>query len=170
MEGHVLVLNQDFSPMTICSVKKAFLLVYLNKADLVFAPGNKTIRTVDKSFPLPSIIKINQYISIPFKGLVLTRQNVFRRDNYECQYCGSKKDLTLDHLIPRSKGGKSSWKNLVTACKRCNAKKGDFKPEEVGLKLKRAPHRPSYFLFMANNFGKMDNEWERFLVHEKASS
>ncbi len=163
MEGYVLVLNQDFSPLTICSVKKAFLLVYLDKAEMVFSAAEKSIRTVSQSFPYPSVIKTQQYVSMPYKGLVLTRQNIFRRDGYECQYCGSKKDLTLDHLIPRSKGGKSSWKNLVTACKRCNARKGDRKPEEVGLGLRTKPSKPSYFLFMVDNFGKVNKEWLRFL-------
>lgn len=146
--NQVLVLNQDYSPISICSVQRAFLLVYLKKAELVTNIKEKSLRSVTTTFPFPSIIKINKYVHIPYKGVVLTRHNVFKRDNFTCQYCGINKDLTLDHLIPRSKGGKSNWTNLVTACKSCNAKKGDFSPEEVGMKLHKMPVKPSYVMFL----------------------
>ena len=100
MTKKVLVLNQDYSPITICSVNRAFLLVYLEKAELINAVKDGVLRTVNKSFPRPSVIRITKYINLPYKGVVLTRHNIFKRDNNECQYCASKKDLTLDHLIP----------------------------------------------------------------------
>jgi 5-methylcytosine-specific restriction endonuclease McrA len=146
--NQVLVLNQDYSPITICSVQRAFLLLYLNKAELINEVKERKLRTVSQSFPFPSIIRTIKYVNIPYKGVVLTRHNVFKRDHFTCQYCGTNRDLTLDHLIPRSKGGKSNWTNLVTACKSCNAKKGDFSPEEVGMNLKKQPVKPSYFMFL----------------------
>lgn len=163
MSDSVLVLNQDYTPMTVCSMERAFLLVYLKKADLLSSAKDKVIRTVTVNFPYPSVIRINRYISIPYKGVVLTRHNVFKRDTYQCQYCGTTKDLTLDHLIPRSKGGKSTWTNLVTACKRCNARKGDFSLEESGLKLKIHPTKPSYVTFLMQNHGQIKEEWLPFL-------
>lgn len=118
---------------------------------------------------MPAVIRLNKYVNVPYKGVSLTRQNIFRRDNFECQYCGSKKDLTLDHVEPRSKGGKSVWNNLVTACKRCNAKKGDFAPEKAGMALKSRPFKPSYILFLRDLSGMLCEEWKPFLkVKNKA--
>lgn len=162
--SQVLVLNQDYSPLTVCSVERAFLLMYLNKAELIDKVDGKSLRTISDSFPFPSVIKINRYISIPYKGVVLTRHNVFKRDNFECQYCGVDKDLTLDHLIPRSKGGKTNWTNLVTACKTCNTKKGDYSPEEAGLNLVKKPVKPSYVMFLkSSSNGKAQKDWLPYL-------
>ena len=163
MSGKVLVLNQDFSPLTVCTIQRAFLLVYLDKAELLEADKETSLRTVTKSYPLPAVIKIKNYIHVPYRGVVLTRQNIFKRDNGLCQYCGTDRDLTLDHLIPRSKGGKSTWNNLVTACKSCNAKKGNYTLEEAGLVLKSPPFKPSYIMFLRNNLGTMKKEWAAYL-------
>ncbi|WP_421871922.1 HNH endonuclease [Marinoscillum sp.] len=162
----VLVLNADYTPLSVCTVERAFLLMYLTKADLISEVKGKKLRSVDDSYPYPSVIKIRQYIHVPYKGVVLTRHNVFKRDNYCCQYCGSGKDLTLDHLIPKSKGGKSTWTNLVTACKNCNATKGDYKPEEVGLSLVKKPIRPSYVMFLRFSTKLLSDDWIPYLEHK----
>ncbi len=163
MNDRVLVLNQDYTPLTLCSVSRAFLLVYLEKAELLAADKNAFLHSVSASFPKPSVIKIKNYVHVPYKGVVLTRYNIFKRDGYQCQYCGTTKDLTLDHLIPRSKGGKSTWNNLVTACKRCNSKKGDSTPQEAGLVLKKPPFKPSYVMFLKNSAGAVRDDWEPYL-------
>ncbi len=163
MTGKVLVLNNDFSPLTVCSVYKAFLLVFTSKAELLSSEEGGFLRSISKSFPKPSVIRIKRYINIPYKGVVLSRYNILKRDNNECQYCGASKELTLDHLIPKSKGGKSTWKNLVTACKSCNSKKGNFSPQEVGLNLKILPVKPSYIMFLRNSSGNMRDEWRPYL-------
>ena len=163
MQDVVLVLNSNYLPLTVCTFKRAFLLVYLQKAELVHASQDMVIRTVNSTYSYPSVIKINRYINAPYRGVVLTRNNVFRRDSHECQYCGSTKDLTLDHVIPKSKGGKTTWKNLVTACKRCNIKKGDFDLKEANMTLKRQPFRPSQFMFLADVNGNVREEWLPFL-------
>ena len=168
--NEVLVLNHDYSPLTICSVQRAFLLVFLDKAELLDSVEGQSLRTVSMSFEFPSVIKINRYIHLPYKGVVLSRHNVFKRDGHKCQYCGTSKDLTLDHLIPRSKGGKSSWTNLVTACKKCNAKKGDFSVEKIGMKLKNAPYKPSYISFLKTAHGTLREEWKPYLNPKKASA
>lgn len=165
----VLVLNQDFSPITICSTERAFLLIYLNKADLLCEDLKMKLRTIKTSFPKPTVIKIKNYVHVPYKGVILTRQNIFKRDNHLCQYCGSGNDLTLDHLIPRSKGGKSTWNNLVTACKSCNTRKGDQPPEEVGLTLKSKPFRPSYMAFIKTTTKHLREDWKPYL-ERKASA
>lgn len=159
----VLVLNQDFSPLTVCSVQRAFTLLFLDKADLVTDIGEKKLRTVSESYPFPSIIKVRYYISIPYKGIVMSRHNVFKRDHGRCQYCGTTKDLTIDHVIPRSKGGKSTWTNLVTACKRCNSKKSDYTLEKAGMKLMKAPTKPSYVTFLRMNMGTHRADWAPYL-------
>lgn len=165
----VLVLNADYYPLTLCSVERAFLLMYLQKVDLISQVEDKAMRSVSESYPYPSVIRTKRYVQIPYKGVVLSRHNVFKRDSFCCQYCGQEKDLTLDHLIPKSKGGKSTWTNLVTACKYCNSKKGDFTPEEAGLKLLRKPIRPSYVMFLKATAKSLRADWLPFLEH-KASA
>ncbi|NBW36929.1 MAG: HNH endonuclease [Cytophagia bacterium] len=150
MNNRVLVLNNDSSPLMVCSVERAFILVYLNKSEMV-------------NFPMPSVIRLNRYVNAPYKGVNLTRQNIFKRDNFECQYCGTKRDLTIDHVIPKAQGGKDSWTNLVTACKRCNAKKGDNTPEEAEMVLKHKPVKPSYAIFLKDHANGHANEWEEYL-------
>ena len=159
----VLLLNQDYSPLTICSVQRAFLLVFLDKAELLKGDRDRKLRSTSQTYSFPSVIKINRYINIPYKGVILTRHNLFKRDGHKCQYCGASRDLTLDHLIPKSKGGKSSWTNLVTACKNCNTKKGSFLAEKVGLKLKSIPVKPSYISFLKTVHGVLREDWKPYL-------
>ena len=163
MNSRVLVLNQDFSPLMVCSVERAFILVYLNKSELIRPANGHKLHTVTHAYPMPSVIRLNRYVHAPYKGVTLTRQNVFKRDNQECQYCGTRRDLTLDHVMPSSRGGQHSWQNLVTACKRCNAKKGDCTPDEANMPLKRKPFKPSYALFLRDVTGSNHNEWDEFL-------
>ena len=159
----VLVLNQDYSPMSVCSAERAFLLLFLNKAELVHEAEDAELRTINKTYPMPSVIRLNRYIVIPFKRVMLTRQNLFKRDGNKCQYCGSIKDLTIDHVLPKSKGGLSTWTNLTTACKRCNSLKGDKTPEEADMPLKNTPFKPSYIMFVRNFSGFTAREWLKYL-------
>ncbi|NQZ78251.1 MAG: HNH endonuclease [Ekhidna sp.] len=159
----VLILNQDYTPLTVCSVQRAFTLIFLQKAEMVSEVKERKLRSINHSFPFPSVIKIKYYINIPYKGVVMTRQNIFKRDSGKCQYCGTTKDLTIDHVIPRSRGGKSTWTNLVTACKKCNSKKSDFTLEKVGMKLQKAPIKPSYLSFLKMNLAKNREDWLPYL-------
>lgn len=168
MNQSVLVLNQDYSPLMVCSVERAFVLVFLNKSEMVRSANGHKIRSISKSYPLPSVIRLNRYVHAPYKGVNLTRQNIFKRDNYQCQYCGTKRDLTLDHVHPSSRGGQHSWTNLVTACKRCNAKKGDYTPEEAGMPLAFKPYKPSYALFLRDISGMKQEEWDDFLMEGRS--
>lgn len=161
-----LVLNLDYSPIAVCSVQRAFLLIYLRKADMVKANDSYSFHTVSDTFSMPSVIKLSRYVNVPYKGMVLTRENVFKRDGFKCQYCGTTKELTLDHLIPKAKGGKSSWSNLVTACKRCNSRKGNYSPEEAGLQLTFRPYRPSYIMYLKFMSGNNLEEWEPYLIQK----
>ena len=159
----VLVLNQDYSPLSVCTAERAFLLIFLEKAELVHDDPQQKIRTVKDDYPMPSVIRLQKYIFIPYKSVLLSRQNVFKRDGQKCQYCGSSKDLTLDHVIPKSKGGKSTWNNLVTACKKCNSLKGDKSPEEAEMPLAKKPFKPSYIMFVRNFSGFTSEQWMKYL-------
>ncbi|MBS1488275.1 MAG: HNH endonuclease [Bacteroidetes bacterium] len=168
MNSRVLVLNQDFSPLMVCSVERAFVMVYLNKSEMVRSANGHKLRTVSHAYPMPSVIRLNRYVHAPYKGVTLTRQNIFKRDNFECQYCGIRRDLTLDHVMPSSRGGTHSWQNLTTACKRCNAKKGDYTPDEANMILRHKPFKPTYALFLRDITGSAHNEWDEFLGAKSA--
>lgn len=159
----VLVLNQDYHPISVCSAERAFLLLYLEKAELIHQAEDIEMRSVNKSYPMPSVIRLNRYIVIPFKRVMLTRQNLFKRDGNTCQYCGSQQDLTLDHVLPKSRGGQSTWTNLTTACQKCNSIKGDKTPEEANMPLTKAPFKPSYIMFVRNFSGFTSKEWLKYL-------
>ena len=167
MGRKVLVLNQDNSALSICSVPKAFLLVYLSKAELVAKAEALALRTIDKEYPMPSVIRLNRYVSLPYKGVMLTRQNIFKRDGHRCQYCNTTDDLTLDHVMPKSRGGKTNWDNLLTACKRCNSRKGDFTPEEANMKMHHKPFKPSFIVFLREFSGVLDDSWMPFLNNKR---
>ncbi len=163
MNNRVLVLNQDFSPLMVCSVERAFILVYLNKSELIKPANGYKLHSVAKSYPMPSVIRLNRYVNAPYKGVNLTRQNIFKRDNFECQYCGTKRELTIDHVVPRAKGGADTWTNLVTACKKCNAKKGNYTPETANMPLRKKPTKPSYSIFLKDHVNDQIGEWDAFL-------
>ncbi len=163
MGRKVLVLNQDYSALTVCSVPKAFLLVYLKKADMVAESEHEKLRSITESFPFPSVIRLHKYVYMPYRGVMLSRQNIFRRDGNRCQYCGSYDNLTLDHVMPKSRGGRTSWDNLISACRRCNAKKGDFTPEEAQMPLKVKPFKPSFVMFLRDCSGTLEDSWLPFI-------
>ena len=164
MERQVLVLNQDYRALTLCSIQKAFILIFLNKAELVARVEHMYLRTVAQQFPRPSVIRLHRYANVPYKGVTLNRQNLFKRDNFECQYCGTAKNLTIDHIIPKSKGGKSNWRNLVTACARCNSLKGDQLPEQAGMKLRQEPYKPNFTAFLHLYSNQLHESWKTYLI------
>lgn len=170
MEKRVLVLNLDHSPVAVVSPQKAIVLVLLEKANVLSTYNLLEIRTVSRSFEYPAVIRLAHYKSIPFRGVLLNRNNLFRRDHGECQYCGSKRHLTIDHIVPRSKGGKTNWTNLVTACNRCNVNKGDKTPEQAGMVLKSEPFKPSLSYFLAEYAERQAEEWLPFLAVKPVGS
>lgn len=170
MGRKVLVLNQDYSAFSICSVPKAFLLVFLKKADLVCDAANEKLHSISMTFPMPSVIRLHKYVYLPYKGMMLSRQNIFKRDGNHCQYCGSINQLTLDHVYPKSRGGKTTWDNLVTACKSCNAKKGDSTPDEAQMQLKMKPFKPSFIMFLRDYSGSVETNWLPFIGRKEKNS
>jgi len=156
-------LNLDHSPVSVVTVQKAIVLCLMQKANCLKTYEYLQIRTVSKSFDYPAVIRLNEYKNIPYKGVMLNRANIFRRDKHECLYCGSTKQLTIDHVIPSSKGGRSTWTNLATACHRCNVKKGDKTPELAGMSLRVKPFKPSLSYFLADYAENNATEWIPFL-------
>ncbi|MGK9475896.1 HNH endonuclease [Melioribacter sp. OK-6-Me] len=136
----------------------------MGKAELVAKNSARQIRTVSKSYPWPSVIKLKDYIRVPYKKIILTRKNILKRDGHRCAYCGrGDLPLTVDHVIPKSRGGTDTWENLVAACLPCNNRKGDRTPEEAGLKLRIKPYTPNHILFIKSAAGRIDNAWKPFL-------
>lgn len=157
-------MNQSYEPITICNIKKAMILILLEKAELISDNKKKAIRTVTRSFPCPSVIRLSRYVTVPYKNVVLSRKNIMRRDSYKCLYCGrSDLPLTIDHIIPKAQGGQDTWENLATACTSCNNKKGDRTPEEANMPLIRKAFRPNHIIFIKNSVGRMDENWKQYL-------
>lgn len=153
----VLVLNASYEPLNICSWRRAVVLLIKGKAEQIEHNG-KIIYT---DFPLPSVIRLRNYVKIPYKEISLSRRNVMHRDNYTCQYCGIRKhDLTIDHIIPRSRGGIDAWDNVVAACLRCNVKKGDRTPREADMLLKVTPRRPLSHVYFEISKHTATGEWQ----------
>lgn len=165
MQAPVLVLNANFEPVNVCDTRRAIVLLLAEKASLVIN-GRGEIKTINNSFPRPSVIRLQKMISRPRPQLKLTRREVFRRDNYTCQYCGKKtSDLTIDHVIPRHLGGKHIWNNVVAACPMCNHRKGGRKLEESNMHLFRQPGEPPSSAQYIFGRHLVDNtEWETFLT------
>jgi 5-methylcytosine-specific restriction endonuclease McrA len=164
MASKVLVLNQDYQAVTVCSAERAFVLVLLNKAEMISERAAKVFRSVSKDFGYPSIIRLNRFVNLPFKRVALSRMNIYKRDGQACVYCNAKEHLTLDHVLPRSRGGRDSWDNLVTACQRCNTEKGDRTPEEAEMQMRHKPFRPSFIMYLRDFHGKVLEEWRPYLL------
>lgn len=157
------MLNQNYEAMSICNTQRAVILLYLGKAELIAAKDSQMIRSISTAMPFPTIVRLRIYIRVPYKKIVLSRKNILRRDLYSCQYCRRSDNLTIDHVIPKSKGGDDSWENLITACIDCNNKKGDRTPEDSKMSLTKKPTKPSHITFMKHFIGKIDEEWKPYL-------
>jgi 5-methylcytosine-specific restriction endonuclease McrA len=164
VDESVLVLNQTYEPLHICDVKRAIVLILENKATLVNSRNGRFLKTVDQIFPLPSIIRIQRYVRIKHWDAFLSRTNIFKRDNYTCQYCGAHNvPLTIDHVVPKVLGGEDTWTNLVTACLPCNNCKGNKTPHEAGLKLVNKPRKPHRVHTLQRFVDSPIDDWRPYL-------
>ncbi len=163
LDANVLILNQDYQPLNVVNVRKSLLLIFLDKAEMLHDYPGRKIRTINSEFEYPSVIRLRTYARIPFQFIVLSRKNILKRDGMKCQYCGSTRDLTIDHVIPKSRGGDDSWENLVTACNRCNNRKGNKTPREANMNLVRKPYRPSHIIFLRDYLGTIEDTWKPYL-------
>ena len=163
LNSSVLVLNQNYEPIAICNVKKAVILVYLGKAEIVES-FDRQIRSVSYSMPFPSVVRLQIYIYRPYMAVILNRKNILKRDHFTCQYCNRKNiPLTVDHIIPRQYGGRHTWENLICACTRCNNKKGNRTPEQAEMKLLKRPQKPSRLFFLQYYIETPHDSWRPYL-------
>ena len=163
LNRRVLLLNQNYEPLSVCRARRALALVLLRKAELVELT-DLVARSVNLALPVPSVLRLNYYIKLRRKDVPLTKRNVLRRDDSTCQYCGERMpDMTTDHVVPKSRGGDDSWENLVCACPRCNAVKGDRTPRRAAMPLLRRPKKPHYFTFTVSTLGEVPEVWRQYL-------
>tara|TARA_R100000008_G_C3580999_1_gene168504 strand:+ start:1020 stop:1520 length:501 start_codon:yes stop_codon:yes gene_type:complete len=161
----VLKLDSSFKPIEIISWEEAVVLTWLKKAWAV-EYTDKWVHSAKKAFQIPSVIVLFRYIDEKFFTLPCTRKNIFLRDENRCQYCAKRfrdTDLTIDHVVPRSKGGLSKWNNVVAACKPCNQKKRDFLIENSPVALIRKPKKPSYRSIIKKRIGNANLKWHEYL-------
>lgn len=178
-----LVLNKSWLAIATTPVRQALRLVYAGSAkaiqpetyeahafeswaDLAVAPEEPCVRTVTLRIRVPEVIMLTRYDRMPAQSVVFTRRNLYKRDRNTCQYCGLRPgtaELTIDHVVPRSRGGRSTWDNCVLACVKCNRRKADRTPEEAGLHLKKTPVRPPWSPALGVPIGRVRQSWEKFV-------
>ena len=160
----VLVLNASYEPLNITSWRRATVLLIKGKAEQVEHNG----KYIYPGFPLPTVIRLRDYVRVPYKEIPLTRRNILHRDGHGCQYCGyTGDDLTLDHVMPRSRGGGETWENMVTACVRCNVRKGNRTPQEAKMPLYHQPRKPYsslYFEVSKHLKSGLHQEWQKYII------
>ena len=161
----VLVLNATYEPLSVVSVRRAVVLLLKEKAELIEATDER-LHAAYTSLPVPLVIRLVYYVRIPRRiTFAPTRHSVLLRDNFTCQYCGGtpgRANLTLDHVIPRCRGGRTVWENLVTACRSCNTRKGNRTLEEAGMMPRRAPARPHYLAFLLLREAGPRDVWDKY--------
>ena len=161
----VLVLNQSYEPLTVCRARRAVVLIYQGKAEML-ENGIGFVHSIRETIPLPSVIRLAQLIKRPRRVKKLTRFEIFNRDRFTCQYCGQQtRQLTLDHIQPRYRGGQHTWENVVSACVGCNRRKAGRTPKEANMKLTRTPGPPSgsSVFSVPYHYLQTQNEWRKYL-------
>ena len=164
MEQQVLVLNASYEPLNVCSVRRAHVLVFKGKAELV-EQLERPLRSAVDTYPWPHVIRLVTYVRVPRAvQRKISRRALFARDEWRCVYCGTSGGrLTLDHVVPRSRGGDSVWENVVTSCAPCNLRKGDRLLEEAAMRLAREPRPPAPALFIRLAAPKIPSTWQPYL-------
>ena len=164
--GRVLVLNASYEPINVCTVRRAAVLVLKSRAEIL-ERSEWSLHSENLTLPRPLVIRLVTYVKIPRDAhrRKITRRAVFARDLWTCQYCGTKRGtLTVDHVIPRSRGGGSSWDNIVACCPPCNRRKGDRLPAQVGMNPSREPRPPKPTVFIHVATPEIPRAWEQYLV------
>lgn len=187
LERNVLVLNRLWQAVNVCSARRAFGLLFAGQAQVVHTdgehflthdfeswrdfsrrePSEEMVSTVSLRVRIPRVIVLVMFDRLPRKEVKFTRHNIYERDNNACQYCGKifdRKDLNLDHVIPRDKGGLTNWENIVCSCIKCNTRKANRLAHEVGMRLIRKPEKPRWQPFLHITFETKPHEsWRHFI-------
>jgi 5-methylcytosine-specific restriction endonuclease McrA len=157
----VLVLNASYEPLNLVNVKRAVILILKEKAEIIEERGGY-LHSERMIMPYPSVIRLVYYVRVPYRAVSLSRRAVFIRDRHTCQYCGGHAE-SIDHIIPRSRGGEHVWENVVAACRYCNTRKMNKLPSEVGLKLKHKPIEPHDHVWIFSLASDIHPTWEPYL-------
>ena len=160
----MLVLNATYEPINVCTVRRATVLLLKEKAEVIEI-GSQTLHWANGSLAKPVVIRLITYVKIPrdTHKRKITRRAVFARDGWACQYCGARANLTVDHVIPRSKGGASTWENIVASCAPCNRRKADHLPEKAGMHPRRRPVTPQPHIFIHVSTPTIPAAWRQWL-------
>ena len=163
----VLILNQSFEPLQVCSARRAVTLLFAGKAERV-EDGHRVLRSPSLVFVIPSVIRLHRYIVRPARPAIsFTKKNILKRDAYTCMYCGRNggERMTIDHVVPKSLGGRTVWENVVSACRACNLRKGNKPPEEMGMRLLRPPAKPlsTFYLGFLARTSERPRTWSKYL-------
>jgi 5-methylcytosine-specific restriction endonuclease McrA len=171
--NHVLVLNASYEPLNVCTTRRAHVLVWKGKAEVI-ERLDEPLRTATNTYVRPHVIRLLSYVRVPRSvKRRISRRALFARDGWRCAYCGDGAGrLTLDHVVPRSRGGDSVWENVVTACGPCNLRKGDRLLEETHMHLARTPRAPSPVFFISLGLHRIPDAWQPYLpaAEENSSS
>jgi len=166
----VLVLNASYEPLNVCSVRRAHVLVWKGKAE-VLEKLEQPLHSASSTYPWPHVIRLVVYVRVP-RGVQrkISRRALFARDGWRCVYCGTASGrLTLDHVVPRSRGGDSVWENVVTSCAPCNLRKGNRLPHEVQMELSAQPRPPAPVLFIRLAAATIPTTWQPYLAGFQAA-
>jgi len=170
----VLILNRSFVPLQVCNVRRAIILLFTGRAERVEDTVD-LIRSPSIVMVIPSVIRLRRYVrQPPAQTLSFNKKNILKRDGYTCQYCGrnSGEHMTIDHIIPRSHGGRMVWENVVGACRACNTRKGNRTPQEAGMRLLRKPTKPvsALYLTILAQSARHLQIWQKYLPAEAVPS
>jgi 5-methylcytosine-specific restriction endonuclease McrA len=168
--GRVLVLNATYEPINVCTVRRAVVLLLKDKAELV-ERSSWELHSERSTMARPMVIRLVHYVKVPHDThrRKITRRAVFARDGWTCQYCGARSNLTVDHVIPRSKGGPSSWENIVASCAPCNRRKGDMTPVQANMHPAREPRAPHPQVFIHVASPTIPSAWLAWLPQAEAA-
>ncbi len=170
MQKRALLLNSTYEPLRIISWKRAFNLYFLGKIEIL-DEYDSYVRSVNQEFKIPAVVRLLDFARVKYNPNVkFSKTNVFIRDHYTCAYCGktfAKHQLTIDHIVPVSYGGLKKWENVITACRPCNAKKGNRTPEKAGMKMHFQPKKPvaAYASYWYSHMQSMPDCWKIYLMH-----
>jgi 5-methylcytosine-specific restriction endonuclease McrA len=161
----VLVLNATYEPVNVCTVRRAVVLLLKEKAEVI-ERADWELHSANATIVRPMVIRLVTYVRIPrdTHRRKITRRAVFARDNWTCQYCGARSQLTVDHVVPRSKGGGSTWDNIVASCAPCNRRKGDALPRQAGMRLAKQPRTPNPNVFIHVASPTIPAAWRQYLA------
>ncbi len=161
----MLVLNATYEPINVCTVRRAVVLMLKEKAEVI-EHADWELRSATCAIARPVVIRLVNYVRIPrdTHRRKITRRAVFARDDWTCQYCGARSNLTVDHVVPRSKGGASSWENIVASCAPCNRRKGSALPRQAGMQLLKQPCTPNPHVFIQVASPTIPTAWLRYLA------